>query len=278
MTKKLPLAIHTYTNKPWSFEECVENYARAGISGISIWRETIGDRDPKSCARVLRNAGLTPVSLVRGGFFTAREKQERERSIAQNRRWLQTAAALGCPLLVLVCGATPGQTVATNLEQITSAILALATDALNLGVKLAIEPLHPKYAGDRSAVTSMACANALCDTINHPSVGIALDVYHVWWEHDLESQISRAATSQRLLAYHICDFKSGFDHPLLDRGLMGEGCIPLRDIDRMILASGFNGHREVEIFSRTWWAENQHDYLEKILSTHRKIYENPHTR
>ena len=35
------LAVHTFTTKPWSIDECIEGYARRGIGGISIWRETV---------------------------------------------------------------------------------------------------------------------------------------------------------------------------------------------------------------------------------------------
>ena len=44
---------------------------------------------------------------------------------------------------------------------------------------------------------------------------------------------------------------------LNDRGLMGEGCIPLRKIRSWVEATGFNGFNEVEIFSNEYWKLDQ---------------------
>lgn len=266
------LAIHTFTTKPWSISECIENYARAGVEGISIWRETVAGLDLPSVRRHLDDSGLRAISLVRGGFFTGEKKEERELALARNFETIREAETLGVPMIVLVCGATVGQSPRENVDQIIEGIAKIAPTAADAGVKLAIEPLHPKYAGNRSAICSLAMANDICEQIDSPDVGIAVDVYHVWWELDLEKQIRRCAAQNNLLAYHICDFKPDFDHPLLDRGLMGEGCIPLRAIDHWIRSAGFHGPAEVEIFSRKWWCENQHDFLAKIVSTYQKIY------
>jgi sugar phosphate isomerase/epimerase len=261
------LAIHTFTNKPWSIRECIENYARRGVGGISIWRETVAGQDLKAVGRQLDDSGLVPVSLVRGGFFTGKDSPTREAAIATNREAIVEAEALKLPMIVLVCGATLGQTPEENLDQIREGIAAVLPQAESAGIRLAIEPLHPMYAGDRSAVASMRDANDLAESLNHPLVGVALDVFHVWWETGLEAQIERCAAADRLFAFHVCEFKPDFDHVLLDRGLPGEGVNASARIARMVQAAGFTGLTEVEIFSRKYWAENQHDFLEKIITS-----------
>ncbi len=266
------LAIHTFTTKPWSLAECIENYARQGIGGISIWRETLAGCDLPAVRRHLADAGLKPVSLVRGGFFTGLTVEARDQAIANNLTALREAEALGIDKLVLVCGATVGQTPQTNRAQIAEAITRLAPAARDAGVRLLIEPLHPVYAGDRSAICSLRDANDLCAELALPEVGIAVDVYHIWHEMDLEAQLQRCAAHGWLDAYHVCDFKPDQDHLLLDRGLMGEGCIPLRQIDEWITATGFTGPREVEIFSRKWWAEDQHRFLDAIVAAFGRFY------
>ena len=259
------LAIHTFTNKPWSIGECIENYSRRGIGGISIWRETVAGQDLKSVRRHLDDSGLQKVSLVRGGFFTGMDQAARATAIESNRAAHREAEALGLPMIVLVCGATIGQTPEENLDQIRDGIAALLPQAESAGIRLAIEPLHPVYAGDRSAVASLRDANDLAESLNHPLVGVALDVFHVWWETGLEAQIQRCAAADRLFAFHVCEFKPDFDHVLLDRGLPGEGVNASARIAKMVQAAGFSGLTEVEIFSRKYWSENQHDILEKII-------------
>lgn len=266
------LAIHTYTNKPWSIHECIEHYARKGIGGISIWRETIAGCELDKVRKHLGDAGVQPVSLVRGGFFTGSTKEDRQRAIETNLEALAECDALRIDKMVMVCGATVGQSPRTNRAQIAEGISRIAKRAGELGVRLLVEPLHPVYAGDRSAICSLRDANDLCEELSLPNVGVAFDVYHVWHEMDLEAQIQRCAKGGWLDAYHICDFKPDQDHLLLDRGLMGEGCIPLTQIDEWILATGFSGFREVEVFSRKWWAEDQHRYLDSITESYEQFY------
>ena len=261
------LAIHTFTNQPWSIHDCMENYARAGIGGISIWRETVAGHDLKKVRAQLTDSGLTPVSLVRGGFFTGKTAADRESSVAENLAALREAEALGLPSIVLVCGATPGQSPEENLDQIEEGIRAIIPTAEAANVKLSIEPLHPMYAGDRSAIASLRDANLLAQRINHPLVGIAVDTFHVWWETNLEAEILTCALNGHLFAFHICEFKPDFDHPLLDRGLPGEGVNATPRILEMVRKAGFTGLAEVEIFSRKYWAMNQHEFLGKILET-----------
>lgn len=261
------LAIHTFTNKPWAIGECIDNYARAGIGGISIWRETIAGLDLKKVRAQLDDSSLAPVSLVRGGFFTGKTSADRESAISENLAALKEAEVLGLPMIVLVCGATIGQSPEKNLDQIEDGIRAIIPAAEAANVRLAIEPLHPMYAGDRSAVASLRDANLLAQRIAHPLVGIAVDTFHVWWEINLEAEIQTCALNGHLFAFHICEFKPDFAHPLLDRGLPGEGVNATPRILEMIRKTNFTGLTEVEIFSNKYWAMDQHDFLQKILTS-----------
>ncbi len=260
-------AIHTFTTKPWSIDQCIEGYSRHGFGGISIWRETIAGCDLMAVKRRMRDAGLKPVSLVRGGFFTATTAEKREAAIAENRLALQQAVQLELPMMVMVCGATPGQIPPTNMEQIEAGLCAILDDAEKLGVRLALEPLHPMYAGDRSALVSLRDAMSLVEKMNHSHVGIALDVYHVWWELDLQQQIQRCAERDRLWAFHVCDFKPDMQHVLLDRGLPGEGVASVGVIDSWVRDAGFAGMTEVEIFSNRYWAMDQDDFMRMIVES-----------
>jgi len=261
------LALHTFTTKPWNFRECCENYAKRGIKGISVWRETIAGLDLAEARHQLDDSGLTPISLVRGGFFTGKDVETRSKSLDENRKALDEAAALGLPMIVLVCGATLGQDPATNLNQIADGIAAILPDAEARGIKLAIEPLHPMYAGDRSAVATMRDANNLCDRLNHPLVGVAVDVFHVWWDSTVNAEITRCAEADRLFAFHACEFKPDFDHILLDRGLPGEGVNATPRIHRLVRDAGFTGLTEIEIFSRGYWSMDQHQFLDQIIAS-----------
>lgn len=258
------LSLHTITTKPWSLDQCVTNYARAGVKGITVWRDAIAGRDPAERGGFIRDHGLTVTALCRGGFFPATTRAARQEAIEENLRCLDEAAALGAPMVVLVCGADPAQPLEESRRQITEAVAALAPHAAAVGVKLAVEPLHPMYAADRSAINTMAQARAVCLAVKSPWVGIAVDVYHVWWDPDLEAQIQACGREGSLFAFHVCDWKTPTTDVLNDRQLMGEGCIPIRQIRGWVEAAGFTGFNEVEIFSQRLWGTDQHEYLARI--------------
>jgi len=262
------LCVHTITTKGWGLEEAVDQYAEAGVSGITVWRQWLEGRDPVVSGERIRSAGLEVVSLCRGGFYPAIEEKSRGEAIEDNKRAIQDAAALGAPLVVLVCGAVPGQSLVESRKQIADGIAATLPLAESLGIKLAIEPLHPMYADDRSAINTLASANDVCDELNHPLVGIAFDVYHLWWDPDLEEQTKRMAQADRLLAYHVCDWMTPTTDLLNDRGLMGEGCIDLRAIRGMVEGAGFDGMIEVEVFSNRWWEKPTEEFLQAIKQSY----------
>jgi sugar phosphate isomerase/epimerase len=262
------LCIHTITTKPWSLETAVARYAAAGVKGITVWRQALDGRDVRKAGADIRNAGLSIVSLCRGGFFSGATEAQRLQAIDENKRCIDQAAELGAPLIVLVCGAVPGQSLEESRRQITDGIAAVLPHAAAAGVKLAIEPLHPMYADDRSAVNTMGQARAICGAIRSPWLGIALDVYHVWWDERLEEEIAACGREGTLFAFHVCDWRTPTVDLLNDRGLMGEGCIPIRKIRGWVERAGFRGFNEVEIFSQRLWATDQDAFLGRIVSSY----------
>ncbi len=233
------------------------------MSGVTVWRSALEGVDPAAAARRIRDAGLEIVALCRGGFFPSTERAKRRVAVEENLRAVDEAAALGAPLLVLVCGSDPSQSLAISRAQIREGIEAILPHAATRRVKLAVEPLHPMYADTRSAINTLRQANDLCAAIGSPWVGVAVDMYHVWWDPDLENEIRRSGGMEKLFAFHVCDWKTPKDI-LNDRALMGEGCIPIRQIRGWVEAAGFEGYHEVEVFSTRWWAEDQGTFLRAI--------------
>lgn len=258
------LCIHTITTKPWSIEVAAANYAQAGLGGITVWRQSLDGHTPAKAGQMIREHGLDVVSLVRGGFFPAVEHAGRQDAIDENKRVIDEAAELGAPLVVLVGGALPDQPLEVSRSQIRDGLEAVLPYAEASGVRLGIEPLHPVYADSRSAINTMAQANDLAESFDSDYFGVVVDVYHLWWDPNLEAEIARCGQNGNLFAYHVCDWKSPTEHILLDRGLMGEGCIPLRQIREWVEGAGFDGYIEVEIFSERYWGEDQHVFLQQI--------------
>ncbi|MCG8477665.1 MAG: sugar phosphate isomerase/epimerase [Spirochaetales bacterium] len=265
-------AVHTVTTKPWPIETAIDEYARAGFGGISIWRDAMEGRDPVAIRRRMREAGLTGVSLVRGGFLAHDNGSARAKALSDNRRCIEEAHELGLPLIVLVCGADPHLAPEESRRMIADALHELAPEARSAGVALGIEPLHPMYADTRSAINTLAQAVRIAREVNgaaapvdeHPAVVGVVDVYHLWWDENLPRDIAETGSAGFLAAFHVCDWRVPTEHMLLDRGLMGEGCIDIPAIRNEVERAGFDGLIEVEIFSERYWAMDQAEWLNMI--------------
>jgi sugar phosphate isomerase/epimerase len=258
--------IHTITTRPLSLAAAVEIYRDAGFAGITVWRDALATAGIKESVRILALSGLKVVSLCRGGFFPATDEVDRRHALDDNRRAIDEAAAIGAPLVVLVCGAVPGMPLREARKQIEASIAALIPHARQAGVKLAIEPLHPMYADTRSAVVTVSQANDMVERLASPQVGVTIDVYHTWWDDRLESEIARSGRLGAIFSFHVCDWRTPLRDILNDRGLMGEGCIPVRQIRSWVERAGFDGMIEMEIFSNQYWQENQREFVSRIRS------------
>ncbi|GAA5221312.1 sugar phosphate isomerase/epimerase family protein [Membranihabitans marinus] len=269
LTDTSKLCVHTITTKPWEIEQSIDEFSAAGVGGITVWRNTLEGRDITATGDRIRSNGLDVVSLCRGGFFPADTAAQRQEAIDDNKRAIDEAAALGAPLIVLVCGANPNIPLAASRDQIQAGIEAVLPYAEQHNIRLAIEPLHPMYADTRSGVNTMTQANDMAEAIGHSLVGVAVDVFHLWWDPRLEQEIQRCGDNGHLFAFHICDWKFPLDDMLNDRGLMGEGCIDVPLIRSWVEKAGFNGYNEVEIFSNRHWAKDQKVFLQEIINAYK---------
>lgn len=239
----------------WSFGEMVDGCLRHRVTAISPWRDQVASVGLAEAARIVHSNNLRVTGLCRGGMFPADTAAGRQTNIDDNLRAIDEAAALGADCLVLVVGGLPGSSkdIGDARKQVQDGIAAMLPHARAAGVPLAIEPLHPMYAADRACVNTIDQALDMAEALGD-GVGVAVDVYHVWWDPNLAAAIARAGRLKLIYAHHICDWLVPTGDMLLDRGMMGDGVIDLRGIRAMIEAAGYHGPQEVEIFSRdNWW-------------------------
>ncbi|MPT23195.1 MAG: sugar phosphate isomerase/epimerase [Starkeya sp.] len=244
----------------------IDQIARHGFGGIAPWRREIEGGNVGAIARQIGEAGLSISGYCRSTAIAAETAAARRAQLEENRRALADAATLGARCFVIVAGGLPGgsRDIAAARAQVEEGLATLLEEARALGVPLALEPLHPMYAADRSCLNTLAQALDMCarlDPDQAGGIGVALDAYHVWWDPDLAAGIRRAGRERRLLAFHICDWLVPTADLLMDRGMMGDGVIDLGELRRNVEATDFTGFAEIEIFSNRWWSTDSEETL-----------------
>ena len=272
------LSINTATvrrqhGREWPLPEILDACARHGIRAMSPWRDQVAQAGIAATARTLKAHGMELSGYCRGGMVTSPNARD------DNLRALDEACELQAPCLVLVVGGLPGALVGRPEHKDISAarqvvhegIATLLEAARERHMPLAIEPLHPMYAADRACINTLEQALDVCDALDPDragAIGVAVDLYHVWWDPKLQAQIERAGR-ERLLALHVCDWLVPTTDLLEDRGMMGDGVIDIRRVRGWVEAAGFAGYSEVEIFSKRWWSMAGDDVLATCIERHR---------
>jgi sugar phosphate isomerase/epimerase len=276
------LSLNTATvRKQGDLMQIIDACARHGIRAIDPWRDQVAGVGLDRAVRAVRDAGLDLSGYCRGGMFpsdTARRTEVRD----DNRRCVDEAKALGAPCIVLVAGGLPqysrpgsaaSKDIAAARAQVEEALAEMLDYAKQAKMPLAIEPLHPAYAADRACVNTTKQALDICDRLDPArsgALGVALDVYHIWWDPDVMGQIERAG-KDRLLAFHVCDWLVPTKDILNDRGMMGDGVIDIKRLRAAVEAQGYAGYSEIEIFSNDWWSRPMDEVLETCIERHKTV-------
>ena len=268
------MSINLATVRPqYTMAQAVDACLAQGITAIAPWRDQVQTTGLKEAASIVRTNNMRVTGLCRGGMFPAADKAGLAAAIDDNKRAIDEAAAIQADCLVLVVGGLPkgSRNLTAAREMVADGLAAILPHARESRMPLAIEPLHPMYAADRACINTLEQALDICDLLGD-GIGVAIDVYHVWWDPKLYTQIARAGASGRILAHHICDWLVPTRDLLLDRGMMGDGIINLTAIRAAMEKAGYRGPQEVEIFSsENWWKRPGEEVLatcvERFLTT-----------
>jgi sugar phosphate isomerase/epimerase len=276
------LSLNTATvRKQGNLTEIIDACARHGIRAIDPWRDQVAAIGLDRAVRMVRDSGLELSGYCRGGLFTS-DAPRRAEVRDDNRRCVDEASALGASCIVVVAGGLPqysrpgsaaSKDIAAARAQVEEALAEMLDYAKQAKVPLAIEPLHPAYAADRACVNTTKQALDICDRLDPKGsgvLGVALDVYHIWWDPEVMAQIARAG-KDRLLAFHVCDWLVPTRDILNDRGMMGDGVIDIKGLRAAVEAEGYAGYSEIEIFSNDWWMKPMDEVLRTCIERHRTV-------
>jgi sugar phosphate isomerase/epimerase len=238
------LSMNETTTFRWSFEEDVVGYAAAGIPSIGVWRQKLSDCGQVRGLELLRSSGLKVSHLLWAGGFTGSDGRSYRESVEDASEALRTAAALQTGCLVVYSGARAGHTFNHARYLIQGALNELTPQAAELGVTLAVEPMHPGCAENWTFLTTLDETLALLDAVASPQVKIVFDAYHLGQDAGIVDRIAQFAS--RVAIVQLGDAK-GPPRGEQNRCRLGDGVVPLREIVAALKAAGYDGYYDVEL-------------------------------
>lgn len=269
MSAERRLSLNTMTTKRLTLREAVEAAAAAGLEAIGPWRDRVAEAGLDIASKLVHDNGLRVSSLCRGGFLTGYDE---DAALVDNRRAIEEAATLGTRELVLVVGGVPDRDLAAARQRVVQRLEKLVPYAVDHGVRLALEPLHPVFCADRAVISTIGQALALAAPYPAEAVGVVVDTFHVWWDPQLAEGIAAAGEQDRISSYQVCDWLVPMAaDPLVSRGMMGDGVIDFGAITAMVRAAGYDGDVEVEIFNEEVWATDPDVVIDTMKQRYRDL-------
>ena len=122
----------------------------------------------------------------------------------------------------------------------------VARAAGELGVTVALEPMHSSIRPEFSLVTTIPEAVAMLADVAEHNTGIVVDVWHVWDTPDLFDHLRRHAS--QIVGVHVNDWRVP-TRSWCDRVLPGDGAADLDGILRALIDGGYDGWYELEVLS-----------------------------
>jgi len=264
-TQLAKLSINAMTTYRWSLLETVDSFKRMGIDSIGIWRPKLSEFGEERGIDLIHESGLKVSSLSWSGGFTGSHGYSYLDALDDARDALHVAAELQADCLVIITGSRSGHLTNYSRRLVYDAMNSLASDAERLGVSLAIQPMHYFFAEEWTFLTTLKETFQILDECQSDSIGIAVDLYHLWQDPLLSELIENR--SKRIKLVQVADWKTPVLSEL-DRHLPGDGIIPLEQILKRIQQSSYSGFYETNILSDELWKTN---YEHLVPECHRRM-------
>ena len=255
------LSMNELTTFRWSFEEDVTRYREAGLEAIGVWRQKLSDYGEEKGIELLAESGLAVSNLLWAGGFTGSDGRSYDDSVTDGKEAIQLAAAMKADCLIVYSGGRAGHTANHARRLLIGALGEITPLAEQLGVTLALEPMHPGCAAEFTFITTLDDALAVIKEVGSPSIKLAFDTYHLCQDGETLERLAEAAA--QIAIVHIGDSHAA---PVTEqnRCLPGDGAIPLADVIAALARGGYDGYYDVELIGEDIEAT---DYCELIAKS-----------
>ena len=238
------VSMNEVTTFRWSFEEDIWHYVEAGYEGIGVWRQKIADFGEERGVDLVAESGLSVTNLQWAGGFTGSEGRSLEESIDDAAQAVRLAGALDAGCLLFYTGGRNNHTFRHAERLLSTAIDQLLPLAEAADVTLAIEPMHPSCAEDWTFLTDLVETLSLLSRYESRHLKLVLDLYHFGEDPYLQTALPRIIP--HVAVVQLGD-RRGLHSNEQNRCPLGEGKLPLGDLVRLLIESGYQGDFDVEL-------------------------------
>jgi len=238
------LSINETTTFRWTFEEDVARYSAAGVPAIGVWRQKLSDCGLEKAIELLEETGLEVAHLMWAGGFTGSDGRSYRASVEDALSAVRTAEALKTHCLIVYSGPRAGHTFNHARRLAKDALGELAPLAEELGVLLAVEPMHPCCAREFTSLNTIDEVMDLIASVGSPTVKLVYDTYHLGQNEGCLEQIPAIADHVALVQLGDARAAPTADQ---DRCRLGEGVVPLKEIVAILREAGYDGYYDVEL-------------------------------
>lgn len=265
------LAINQISSFRWSLEEAVAEYRDLGINSIGLWRPRVDDLGCERARELLRDHGMNATSLSWAGGFTGSNGFSYDEAVADACDAVDMAARLGVPVLRIATGGRNGHTENHVRRIVVDGLREVGFHAMRRKVVLAVQPMHRTYARNWSFLSSVQETLRLIDACRHPAVRLGVALQHVWREEHVLEQLQTRVSD--LACVQISDTPNDLRSES-DQCQLGHGRLPLAQFVNGLLAVGYRGPFEIDIWSDKLWALPDYtSWLSESISSFRALCE-----
>ncbi len=260
------LSMNEMTTFRWSFSQDVAAYCAAGIPAIGVWRRKLADFGEERGIELLAESGLEVSNLLWAGGFTGSDGRTYRESVDDAGEAVRLAAAMSAGTLVTHSGARGGHTFNHAKRLFYGALEELAPLAADLGVTLAIEPMHPECGAEWTFLASVDDALDVINELCFPNVKLVFDTYHLCQNGELIDRIAELVP--HIAVVHLGDSRQP-PSPDQNRTPLGSGTVPLKRIIAALAAAGYDGYYDVELMGE----EIESSDYEQLLSQSKRVFD-----
>ena len=250
---RIEYCLNSSTIRPASLMEKIRIAGAAGFSAIELWNDDLtahqdGGGALGDVVQALADHGLAAPTCIAVHGWLGSTGPAHASALEEAKRRMEQAAAVGSEYVIASPPMEP-----FDLSRGGADYRELLEIGAELGVKPAME-----YLGFMKSVYTIDQAWQIVEDADHPDSSLIMDPFHILRGGGPIDSIAKVP-GDKVAIWHWNDAPGGkpfAEQSDADRVLPGDGVGPLREIERLALAQGYEGYVSLELFNPELWTRD----------------------